>query len=70
MCGFSYPMNFYCRLCLYIFFFTLPYGHLFISQNIKISDRKKIRNGIQLIKDDCGDICDTSIKAEGKIHKG
>ena len=70
MRGFSCPMNVYCWLCLYIFFFTLPSGHLFISQNIKISDRKKIRNDIQLIKDDCGEICDTSIKGEGEIHKG
>ena len=70
MRGFIYPMNFYFLLCLCIFLFTLPSGHLDMSQNLKISDRKKIRNDIQLIKSDCGEICDTSIKAEGEIHKG
>ena len=33
-------------------------------------DQKKIRNEIQLIKSDCGEVCETSLKAEREIHKG
>ena len=40
------------------------------NQNIKVSDMKKIRKDVIQIKVDCGNLCDTSIRAEKEIHKG
>ena len=40
------------------------------SQNIKIKDRKIMKNIVNLMKLDCGNICDTSYKSEHILHKG
>ena len=42
--------------------------------NGKLSNRQKdlkaLKNDIKLMKIDCGDLCDTSINAELRIHTG
>ena len=42
--------------------------------NAKLSNRQKdlsaLKNDIKLMKIDCGDLCDTSINAELRIHTG
>ena len=40
------------------------------SQNIRIKDRKIMRNNVNLIKLDCGNICNTSYASEHILHKG
>ena len=40
------------------------------SQNINIKDRVMMRNNVFLIKDDCGNICNTSYDSEYNLHKG
>ena len=40
------------------------------SQNIDIKDRVMMRNDVFLIKDDCGNICNTSYESERSLHKG
>ena len=36
----------------------------------KQNDLNALKNAIKLMKIDCGDLCDTSINAELRIHKG
>ena len=40
------------------------------KQNVKVSDMKRIRKNVIQIKVDCGNLCDTSIRAEKEVHKG
>lgn len=55
--------------CLCTYLFTFPSGPFCLAQTITTSDGEKIRNDVQLIKSECGKICDTSIQAERNIHK-
>ena len=45
-------------------------NHFDASQNIKIKDRKVMKNIVSLMKLDCGNICNTSYSSEHILHKG
>ena len=53
-----------------ILMFTLPYGNTTSSNNVRIAYENELKKDVQLIKAECGELCDTSIKGERQTHRG